>query len=297
MLQLIHKNYDYILDEECVMSLSLNDSIARMVYHADYAGAIANSRAILAEYPRSPFHYFTARHLSLIGRCLTLSGQFAAGEEALHRAMVKVKLLSPDRETTKVTADILHDLAMNNDMSQGAPETSMRYLEKAIDLLTPTDMEIRKGVCLMGLGNVSYGKGDAATALQYYLDSAQIFEDQANLFNLANASSNIGLCYTDLGKLNAAESHLMRSLHLRKNLGNPDQIAISYMNLGKLYENMGDMEKALINVLACRDLSFHSSSKYIYNIALDWIKNCPIRETDLNDSATHYQYGFRLQVA
>lgn len=298
MLHLIHKNYGDIVDEECIMSLSLNDSIAKMIFHADHTGAVAHSRSILAEYPRSPYNYLSARHLALIGRCLTLSGQFAAGEEALHRAMTKVKLIASGLETTKLNADILHDLAMNNDMSQGTPETSMRYLEKAIDLLEPTNMEIRKGVCLMGLGNIIYGKGQPDEALQFYIRSAQIFENEANLFNLANASSNIGLCFTDLGKLEIAESHLTRSLQLRKNLGNPDQIAISYFNLGRLYENMGDIDSALINMLACRDQSFNSTSKYLYNMTIDWIKKCPLRETDLNDSAAaQYQYGVRLKVA
>jgi tetratricopeptide (TPR) repeat protein len=298
LLHLIHKNYDNIADEECVMSLSLNDSIAKMIFHADHAGAVANSREVLAAYPRSEYAYYTARHLALIGRCLTLSGQFAAGEEALHRAMTKIKPLKDgSREMIKINADILHDLAMNNDMSQGSPGTSMRYLEKAIDMLEDTDLVVRKGICLMGLGNINYGQGEVEPALEHYLRSSQIFEDEANLFNLANVSSNIGLCYTDLGKLEVAESHLIRSLHLRKNLGNPDQIAISYHNLSRLYDNMGDIEKALINMLACRDQSRNSTNKHIYNIAIDWIEKCSLRESDLLDSSSHYQYGIRLKVA
>lgn len=298
LLRLIHKNYDGIADEECIISLSLNDSIAKMVYYADYAGATANSRATLAAYPRSSQIYYTTRHLALIGRCLTLSGQFAAGEEALHRALTKAKpILNTSREMTKVHVDILHDLAMNNDMSQGVPETSMRYLEKALTLLEKTDLAIRKGICLMGLGNVSYGNKDIESALAYYLVAANIFEEEANMSNLANASSNIGLCYTDLGKLKVAESHLIRSLNLRKSMGNPEQIANSHHNLSRVYASMGDIKNALICMIACRDLSRNSLNKYLYNIATEWIAACPISETDIDNSAAQYYHGLNLKVA
>jgi tetratricopeptide (TPR) repeat protein len=298
LLHLIHKNYADITDEECIISLSLNDSIAKMIFHADYDSAIANSRETLARFPRSPYLYFTARHLALIGRCLTLSGSFAPGEEALHRALQKAKpLMDESRESIKFLADILHDLAMNNDMSQGTPETSMRYLEKALRVLDGTDIQVRKGVCLMGLGNINYNSGGVGPALEYYLKAAVIFEEESNLSNLANVCSNIGLCFTDLGKMKLAESHLTRSLHLRRNLGNPDQIAVSYHNLSRLYDKMGDTEKALIHMLACRDSSRGSVNKHVYSVALEWIENCPLRESDLEDSTLPYQYGLKLQLA
>ena|GEM_PF-1460146 len=298
ILSLIHKNYDDIADDECSVSLALNDSIARMLYHADYEGAIASSRQALARLPQSSDAYFTVRHLALIGRCLTLSGSFGPGEEALQRALAKAKHLENESmESIKLRADILHDLAMNNDMSQGRAGTSMRYLEKALDLLESTSMEVRKGVCHMGLGNVSYGIREIEPALEYYLRAAEIFENESNLANLAAVSSNIGLCYTDLGKLKLAESHLIRSLNLRKSIGNPEQIAISYHNLARLYENMGDIDHAFLNMRACRDLARYNVNKHLYNIAQEWMEQCPITESDLDGSSLIGLQSLKLKVA
>jgi tetratricopeptide (TPR) repeat protein len=281
ILPLIHKNFDHIKDEECLTSLALNDSIARMIFHADHQGAIANSRQALAQFPHTPYPYYAARHLALIGRCLTLSGAFAPGEEALHRALDKSRPLYSTVENIKVNVDILHDLAMNIAMSQGNPGMSIRYLEKALKLLEDTTLQVRKAVCLMGLGNIHYASAEIGPALEYYIKAAVIFEEESTLANLAAACSNIGLCFTDQDKWKLAESHLIRSLNLRLRLGNPDEIAITYHNLAKLYEKQDIMNKAIANMALCRDHSAHSANKSVHHIALVWLAENLVKKNSI----------------
>jgi len=270
ILTMIHRNFDDVDDEDVVMSVALNDSVARMVYHADYDRAIEMSTRILDRFTNSLHRYFITRHLGIIGRCQALSGRFKLAEETLLTALDIVdRQLGASDEAYRHHADILHDLAMANSMSQGPPEVSMVYLEQALQILNNTAQEVRKGVVLMGLGNIRYSQQKVQSALEYYLMASLIFDEQSNFSNLASVDSNIGLCYTDLDIMELAESYLMRSLDLRQKIGNSDEIAISYYNLGRMYEKKGNIDSAMLHMLSCRDHASRSVNKHVYTLALE----------------------------
>ena len=295
ILSMIHRNFDEEKDEEVVMSIALNDSIARMIYHADYARAIEISAGILDRYPNSLYPYFVTRHLGVMGRCQALSGLYKLADETLHRAIdiIETQLGGSD-EAYRHHADILHDLAMANSMATGAPDISMRYLEQALQILNNTAQEVRKGVVLMGLGNVRYGEGKVESALEYYLMASLIFDEQSNFSNLASVDSNIGLCYTDLNIPELAESFLLRSLDLRQKIGNSDEIAISYYNLGRLFDKRGDIDQAILYFLSCRDYASRSINKYVYRLALEGLDKLSQLKGDTMHAAAHS--GDRQQV-
>jgi tetratricopeptide (TPR) repeat protein len=288
ILTMIHRNFDDVTDEQVVMSLALNDSVARMVYHADYERAIEISSAILDRFTVSLHPYFVTRHLGVIGRCQALSGQYKLADETLHKALdIVERQLGGTDEAYRHQADILHDLAMANDMAKGAPDVSMRYLEEALQILNNTAQEIRKGVILMGLGNVRYGEGKVQSALEYYLMASLIFDEQSNFSNLASVDSNIGLCYTDLNIPELAESFLIRSLDLRQKIGNSDEIAISYYNLGRLFDKKGDIDQAILYYLSCRDYASRSINKYVYRLALESLEKLSQTKGDTMHAAVH----------
>jgi tetratricopeptide (TPR) repeat protein len=178
-------------------------------------------------------------------------------------------------------------MAMANGMAQGAPDISMRYLEQALQILNNTAQEVRKGVVLMGLGNVRYGEGKVQSALEYYLMASLIFDEQSNFSNLASVDSNIGLCYTDLNIPELAESFLIRSLELRHTVGNSDEIAISYYNLGRLFDKKGDVDQAILHFLSCRDYASRSINKYVYRLALESLEKLTQVKGDTMHAAVH----------
>ena len=270
ILSIIHKTYPEIWDEECLLSISLNDSIVRMIFHADYAKAISISKTALDRFPDARFPYLVSRHLSLIGRCLTLSGgRWAEAQEHLLKALdISRTGFSDQTESRRVSAEILHDLAMNTMMSGGDPVQAIRYLEQALVMLENTDFEVRKGVCLMGLGNIMYSRADVNEALGYYLKAEFIFDEQSSFANWASVDSNIGLCHMELKNFQLAEKYLSRSLNLRRKIGNSDEIAISCYNLSLLYERKGNIEKAILLLLACRSNASRSINKKMYNDAV-----------------------------
>jgi tetratricopeptide (TPR) repeat protein len=280
ILSALHKNFNAITNDACIMSLALNDSIARMVFHADYIKAIEISTATLQRFPNTNQYYFKARHLGVIGRCHALAGNFAPAEDALLNALAIVEQqLEATDEVNRLIADTLHDLAMANAMNNGKPEESITYLNRALEVLAGL-YPVRRGVCLMGIGNVLYGQGKLEEALEYYTKSVAIFDEQSSFANLASAYSNIGLVNTDLGKHTIADSYLLRSLQLRHTIGNTDEIAISYYNLGRLNQQLGNTEKALNYYMHCRDYASGSINKYNYNLALAAINALPLQKSN-----------------
>jgi tetratricopeptide (TPR) repeat protein len=296
ILAMIHKNFDDVADEECILSLALNDSISRMLFHADYDRAIWYSRQALDRFPDSPFHYFTARHLAVTGRCQALSGRVAEASGTLRRALEIGERLPASEEATRHTADVLHDLAMAGDMAGRPGDEGVAYLERAIQLLTATTYEIRKGVCLMGIGNIRYNQGRVQSALEYYLTASLIFDEQSNFPNLASVDSNIGLCYTDLEIPELAEGYLTRSLQLRRKIGNPDEIAISYYNLGRLYDSQDKTDKAIVQMLSCRDYASRSINKHLYRLALESLEKISQKKGDLLSSAAYTDERMKVQL-
>jgi tetratricopeptide (TPR) repeat protein len=273
ILAMIHKNFDDVADEECILSLALNDSISRMLFHADYDRAIWYSRQALDRF-----------------------GRVAEASGTLRRALEIGERLPASEEATRHTADVLHDLAMAGDMAGRPGDEGVAYLERAIQLLTATTYEIRKGVCLMGIGNIRYNQGRVQSALEYYLTASLIFDEQSNFPNLASVDSNIGLCYTDLEIPELAEGYLTRSLQLRRKIGNPDEIAISYYNLGRLYDSQDKTDKAIVQMLSCRDYASRSINKHLYRLALESLEKISQKKGDLLSSAAYTDERMKVQL-
>lgn len=282
----IHKDFDDITDEAIVMSLALNDSIAHMRFHGEYDKALIKSRAILARYPDSKYTLLVACHMALIGRCLSLSGDHQAAEEMLLSAleMAENKLDASD-DSIAIRADILHDLAMNADKAGGNMSIAMQYLTRGMQLLEGTNFDNRKGLCLMGMGNIRYREGKLTEALSFYLRAKEIFDGAYSYLNLGTAYSNIALCYADLGQMAKAEENLKQAHELRIRTSNHDSIAQSYYSLGRFYDMCGDSEKSYINMLTCRDYSLKSANKKLYKESLLWLEKISIKRDDIVNAA------------
>ena len=281
-LSSLHKDFSEMKDEACIISLALNDSIAYMIFDADYDKATSNSRSILGRFPRSKHSYLISYHLSVIGRCLALSGKHEQAKEALLQSLdISEHQLKQTNETISLSADILHDLAMSNDMAGGNSKKTILYLGKALTILSGTNMEIRKGVCLMGLGNVKYSEGKKRAALRYYLKAAKVFEDQQIQNNLAAAYSNLGLCYVALGEMEKAEKYHNQALMVRLRIGNSDDIANSYFNLSQFYDINKDLDKTYINLIECRNYAAKSINKKIYKDTLLWLESIALSRNDM----------------
>jgi tetratricopeptide (TPR) repeat protein len=294
----IHRDFDDIQDEAVIMSLALNDCVAYMRFHADYDRAMALSRQMLDRYHDSEHQYFIAKHISILGRCMIQHEQYRDAQTQLLQALqIADTELSECDETTQLRVDILHDLAMANDMAGGAPQITTQYLEKALTLLEGTPFEARRGLCLMGLGNAKYTEKKTEEALAYYIRARDIFDDDLHHLNLATAYSNIALCYFDLHKVEPAEENILLAHELRLRTGNDETIANSHYVLARFYEVIGNDEKAFTNLLTCRDYALKSANKIQYKKSLEWLEKIATKRNDPDTAALYREESYRANLS
>ncbi len=293
MLSTLHKDFDQIEDEGCIISLALNDSTAYLRYDAAYDKALQNSQRIVDTYPDSAYKTLLAYHHKLIGRCYVFLGRYAEGAAALTLALDTANQNTDSGlDNIKVKSDILHDLAMCNDKAGGESSLTTHYLNRALDLIQNTPFEGRKAICMMGLGIVEYNNQAYQAAREHYFAAARIFEDEFDYSNLASAWNNIGLSYRDEGILDQSETYLTKALDLRLRQGNKIEIAIMYCHLGELYETQKEDAKALAAMLACRDHCIDALNKDLYAHVLSWLEK---HATERNDQSAAER--FRAELA
>lgn len=261
-LAMLHKSFDGIADEECRLALALNDSFVEVIFSADYTAAIDISLRTLELYKDSACIELIAEHETLVGRCYTFLTEYDTALEHLQRAEEMTFGLLPDSEEVRgLRADILHNLAMNNHHADRGDAKTIEYLNQALEILEGTDFLNRKGVCLMGLGNVSMVADQMEEALVYHTKAKVLFEEIENHNNLSTVYSNIGICYTHLGQFDSAEEYITRALDMRTRLGSYWEIANSYFTLATLYIKKGDLDSAYSNMLISRDYAMVSQVK------------------------------------
>ncbi len=241
-LQMLKKDYSHLENEEVALSMALNSSLSELHFNSNYAQSSTISLAVLEKFSNSQHYGLVALHLKIIGNCYTNTGEFALAEKYLLQALEKCEAQSAN--CTQLRTDILHALAMNQEMIEEGSSKSIAWLTEAIELLDKPEMDAKKANCLMGMGNVYNNAGQVNEALRYYRLAADTFEKHYYLANMAAAYSNIGNCYIKLGDINEAERFLQKSLELRIKFASPDDLSISYYNLAVVHKERKHFDKA-----------------------------------------------------
>ncbi|MFX0115495.1 MAG: tetratricopeptide repeat protein [Candidatus Hodarchaeota archaeon] len=121
---------------------------------------------------------------------------------------------------------------------------ALRVLESFLATLKP-NQRAEKIACLNEQSHCLWRTGhyvDAEARAQEALTLAN--QSQTNIFGQGEALSNLGNIYRAMGKLSQAEDFEQRSLSLREELGNPEDIAASLNNLGSIYWQKGELDRA-----------------------------------------------------
>lgn len=236
-LEMLKNDYIHIMDEEIVLNLELNTSLAELHLHSHHENAMENSTRIISQFNNTKHKNLLARHYWLVGHCYANTGEYENAKKYLLHAMHSVTVDKPEFVTIK--ADVLVALAMNEELAGKDHQKAIEYLEQAIELLKVGSHVIYKASCLMGLGNVHINTNKTSQALQYYKEALEIYERHFDLANMASGYSNLGTCYINLEDYTLAERFLEKSLDMRLKFGTPQQLSISYYNLAIVYKNTG----------------------------------------------------------
>lgn len=286
-LTMLHASFGLVQHPDISLDLQLNDSWAAHIFQTDFARSISISQEAIRRWGAEGSALQVAGHEAIIGRCYTLQMSYVPGREYLLRAERRLLATEPTDDVRALLADTLHDLAMNHQQSGGTGEGTLIYLERALEALAPTTWHTRRGVCLMGCGNAYFSMGRLEPALAYYQQAEALLSDEAGMHNRAAVLSNIGLCYTNMGEYDIAETYLRSALEMRLRLGSYPEIANSYYNLFAHYREQGAHIRAYENLLASRDYAFISRTRSLQLVILSDLERLALTLGDKDAAALH----------
>ena len=271
-----------ITNEEIILNLEFNNSLAELFFHSRYDNAIANSLKSIGKFKHSLHHHVLAEHYWLVGHCYAHKGDYESSKENLLIALNITEQINP--VPIKLKSDILLSLAMNEELHEKGPEKSIQYLEEAINLMDDEANSVRKANCLMGLGNVYVNIDRDEEALQHYLLAALTFEHHLDLQNMASAYSKIGTAYIKLKNYEKAEDFLEKSLELRIKAGSPDDLSISYYNLAIVYRDTKKFDRAEELLHKSREILTRTGSKPFFMQTEEMLKEVALERGELGSN-------------
>jgi len=111
-----------------------------------------------------------------------------------------------------------------------------------------------EGAFLNNIGLVYSNQGKLEEALKYHKAALEIDKQIGNPLGQANTLGNIGIVYFNRGKLEEALKYHQAALEIDKQIGNPLGQASDLNNIGIVYFNRGKLEEALKYHQAALDL-------------------------------------------
>ncbi len=167
----------------------------------------------------------------------------------------------------KITKNRIRQARTNNQIGlcleqKGEIDQAISYYEKSIEMLLEIGgMELDLSGTYNNLGNAFWDKGDLEKALEYHQKSLEIKEkirdgkikisDQnemdPNLISqrISISQNNLGLLYEDMGDLERAIECFYRSLVEKEKSNERRGIPDCYNNIGEIYLKRGRLEKAI----------------------------------------------------
>ncbi|RZJ73686.1 tetratricopeptide repeat protein [Flavobacterium sp.] len=128
--------------------------------------------------------------------------------------------------------------------SQGNRDKALEHLKHAFDLQQQTG-DLSAATTLMNMGAIEFDKGDLKSAKASYEKAEKLFPDSNNQRDLALLYNYWGDYYRKLGDFGKASENYSKSYSKYSELKNAfGQSLVSY-NLGQLYLEKNDLEKAL----------------------------------------------------
>ncbi|MCE3259534.1 MAG: protein serine/threonine phosphatase, partial [Bacteroidetes bacterium] len=132
--------------------------------------------------------------------------------------------------------------------------------KRRADLKNPVDVKSLANT-ILNIGIIyDFDKKDLV-AKRYYEDALRKFTDIDHLQGQGLCYNNLGGIYYDLGDYQAAIASNLKSLEIKKSLGDELGIASSYINLGADYFALGDIKRAKENHFKALELILKNGLK------------------------------------
>tara|TARA_R100000908_G_scaffold65272_1_gene53568 strand:- start:2166 stop:4217 length:2052 start_codon:yes stop_codon:yes gene_type:complete len=147
-------------------------------------------------------------------------------------------------------------------------EKSQYYLEKSMEMARSINSKVNESRAILNLANVSREQGKYTDALAYYDQAAVLWEELRPNAPPAIIIHNKGATLSRMGRFKEAEDLLFRSLEMSESIQLPQGIYFNHLELSRLYENAGQLEKSVFHIEQALPLARGSGSLSTLTAAL-----------------------------
>ncbi len=127
----------------------------------------------------------------------------------------------------------------------GNSANAVNYYNQAIDEIRDTPDSVTLAIVLLNAGDEYVKSGKLDSALQYFFESAIIFNQQQYAIGQAYNMGNIGMVYAQQGKDELAVASLNEATSMLEELGDRYAIASYQYEMAGIYQKRGDLDQAL----------------------------------------------------
>jgi len=202
---------------------------------------------------------------------------YALNKVSQNKDSLLTALEKAGEDTNKV--NILMELAFLEKNYLEAPDLSLNYAWKALELEKRFGFKIRLGTIYRKIGNIYADRiNNYEKALEYYLKSLKLYQQSNYKVGAAACFNNIGNIYSSKAELSgddsaftiALENHF-HALKLYEELARKGRIAQSCMSIADAYLAHSDYIKALEYYRKCNDLILSCDSADLLTIRKSFV--------------------------
>jgi two-component sensor histidine kinase len=138
---------------------------------------------------------------------------------------------------------------------QGNIKTAINYYQENYEYYKRKRNEKEIAICSHFLGNINLFLGNNTIAQAYLLEAAGIYETIGTTLEKANINKTLASFYVNIDQTDKGLERYLKSLEEFTAINDSAGMASCYANLGLLYTNLGEFEKAEANLLKQKALN------------------------------------------
>lgn len=195
-------------------------------------------------------HGYVIEAYESIGVAYRLMGNLTKSLESLFRSAHLA--IDHDDKKQLITAylEIANTYTANKDN-----RNALLYNRKAIDIIRQHGDKQQLAINLLNTGYNYYTLNEYDSALLFYNEAEPLFESIDLEIGKAYTIGNRALVYWKQGNFPYAEQNLLKAIEMLAPLGDLFGMADYYNHLGKLYAELGNLEKAIYHTRKAHDIA------------------------------------------
>jgi serine phosphatase RsbU (regulator of sigma subunit) len=255
------------------------NSLAREISYNDINSSIYLTRKALLISRKSKNKRSIADCLYSLGNFYYIKNKYDSALYYFNEAISVIKKISDEKKLISAYNDIIQ---VYNALNQH--EESLKYGFLALELSKKHSDTAGIAKSLKNIGLAYHYKGEYNNALKYYSRYLKLKENIDDRQYISSVLNNIGLVYFEKGinedqvYLDSSLAYHRRALDYRKKINAEQEMAESYINIGKIFAEKNDFYKALYYYGLSKTLfdklqNYNGLATILYNIASIHAKN------------------------